>query len=521
MKSAPGLSTKFQQLVFHPFLFAAFPVIASLDHAKRSVLPQDGLSMLVAVELFAAVIFAAFWLLLKNPPKAGLAASLFICMWFCFRVFQVGLESAVESMIHRPPAAWFSLLVFFSALAVLIVAVLKDNWNFGTRVYSIDQQKLLKGLNIAASFVLALNLIPYIWYQVQLIPRQQQLMDSFRRQVDGVSLDASTAKPDIYYIILDACANSRTLKSIWGYDNHHFIDFLERRGFYVVPQPFSNYDRTVLSLSSILNMQYLDQIRDRVGREYEDETLYHRLIQNNSVMSLLRRLGYRIVNFSTGFSADDDFPDAINIRCRYASNFNIYLLMLTPLAATESYYPFLRDMLADMYLCPDHRLNDVIRMPGPKFVFLHANFPHPPFLFDEKGNRLPLMLLSNLNYSMPQLYLAQVKFAEAEAEKWITAILQDRASSPVIILQSDHGPLFPMPDRKNYVNERLRILNAIYFNGLKKDDLYKSMSSVNTFRLLFNDYFHAGLPVLPDRAFYAPSDTKGLDGSDVTSQLEF
>jgi hypothetical protein len=45
---------------------------------------------------------------------------------------------------------------------------------------------------------------------------------------------------------------------------------------------------------------------------------------------------------------------------------------------------------------------------------------------------------------------------------------------------------------------KFRILNAYFLPGVSHRHLYPSITPVNSFRLVFNLYFHAGLPLLPD-----------------------
>jgi hypothetical protein len=67
-------------------------------------------------------------------------------------------------------------------------------------------------------------------------------------------------KPDIYYIILDAYPRNDELKKMFGYDNSEFTNFLSSRGFYIASQSQANYIYTEVSISSALNMSYLNSI---------------------------------------------------------------------------------------------------------------------------------------------------------------------------------------------------------------------------------------------------------------------
>ena len=45
------------------------------------------------------------------------------------------------------------------------------------------------------------------------------------------------------------------------------------------------------------------------------------------------------------------------------------------------------------------------------------------------------------------------------------------------------------------------ILNAYYLPGIGQGDLYPTISPVNSFRVVFNQYFGGKFPLLPDLSF--------------------
>ena len=85
----------------------------------------------------------------------------------------------------------------------------------------------------------------------------------------------------------------------------------------------------------------------------------------------------------------------------------------------------------------------------------------------------------------------------------IEGILANSAEPPIIILQSDHGPRLGLTGdaATSDVEERMSILNAIYLPDQSYDKLYPDISSVNTFRFIFSEYFDQDYPLLDDRSF--------------------
>ena len=78
------------------------------------------------------------------------------------------------------------------------------------------------------------------------------------KPVISTSLEKNNiSPPDIYYIILDAYGRSDVLQTTYGIDNSVFLSQLQELGFYVAECSMSNYAQTELSLSSSLNLNYL------------------------------------------------------------------------------------------------------------------------------------------------------------------------------------------------------------------------------------------------------------------------
>jgi hypothetical protein len=74
----------------------------------------------------------------------------------------------------------------------------------------------------------------------------------------------------------------------------------------------------------------------------------------------------------------------------------------------------------------------------------------------------------------------------------ISEILANSTTPPIIIIQGDHG----FGEGDNFP-----ILNAYYLPGIDPGVLYPTISPVNSFRLIFNEYFGSNLIQLPDQSF--------------------
>jgi hypothetical protein len=111
-----------------------------------------------------------------------------------------------------------------------------------------------------------------------------------------------------------------------------------------------------------------------------------------------------------------------------------------------------------------------------------------------------------------QAYVREVDALNEVVLSTIDGILKNSRTTPIIIIQGDHGPASAMfeyqesiggsadytevPD--NVVEERAGILNAYYGPDDFLAQLYPSISPVNSFRVVFNYLLEPDLEFEPD-----------------------
>jgi hypothetical protein len=158
--------------------------------------------------------------------------------------------------------------------------------------------------------------------------------------------------------------------------------------------------------------------------------------------------------------------------------------------------------------------------------------PHVPFVFDADGNPVqPMGSADGYAYTgglehYLQGYRGQAQYASKLAEEAIDDILRNSPTPPVIILQGDHGPgayLDAGSADNTCLRERFGILNALYLPGQDAGRLAQSvpqdLTPVNTFRVVFNLYFGADLPMLPNHQYVAARQYV-YDTIDVTGRVD-
>ena len=142
---------------------------------------------------------------------------------------------------------------------------------------------------------------------------------------------------------------------------------------------------------------------------------------------------------------------------------------------------------------------------GPKFVYGHFLVPHPPFVLDQNGELLSHRVLKARTKS--QNYVNQLIYTNRRIIQLVDAIQASSDVAPIIIIQADEGPeLYDIDKSKNWTEKsrkRTGIISAFCLPGVDMPrKINPEITPVNTFRLIFNEYFDAKLPLLEDRSFY-------------------
>jgi hypothetical protein len=316
----------------------------------------------------------------------------------------------------------------------------------------------------------------------------------------ALSGSPTSSRPDIYYIILDAYPRADVLLEKYGYDNTPFLQSLKDLGFYVAECSQSNYSDTAQSLSSSLNLDYIQSISDAFTPDETELLGLVKLLDDNDVQETVFNLGYQTVSFSSGFLWAEwrDADVFLSPAEGAVTEFETEIMFSTPLRLLGDKGVFsIANLYAERFRTRTRfvldGMADLPAMPGPKFVFIHLIVPHVPFAFDENGNPSPP------HQDPRQGYLNQVKFINTFILPKLKTIIERSPSPPIVILQGDHGPQVvdgPEAQMKN--------LNAYYLPGVEMTEvLYPSITPVNSFRVVFNEYFGAELPLLEDVSYYS------------------
>lgn len=472
-----------------PFLVSTFFVLVNHRELQPFVKWEE---LLGVWTLALAITYAGFRLVccfVKDIRKAGLLTVLLV-LFFCFYGdFDHSLKRLVNGCGWPALAhAHFLAPVLLTLFGVAAAAVLRTRWPL-LRLKAV-LRVFLAGMILAT--VLLLHLFP-----TQFVSRRDR-----PREVDEHGpFTQINQRPDIYYIVLDCYTSTENLKKFWGYDNSSFTAFLESNGFFVVPDAQANYDMTPRCMASALNMAHLQ--RPAAGlSEWGRVNRMCEIIDLASAPQKLRENGYEIVNLSLFDVAGQP---------QFYNNAPIDYLSLLDLMRLKSLFGYAeswwkRQHMADLHLKIFQRLAEAAAVPHParpRFIYAHILAPHYPYVFHAGGKRSGLVS----NTGTPQEYLEQLKYVNHLTTNAIATIRARSKSPPIIVLQGDHGfRALPAPNQHESAR---KILNAYHLPGGSRDWVYGGITPVNTFRVIFNRYFGAHYPLVPDE-FHHRNDTLPL-----------
>ena len=497
---APGKRSYF------PFLFVLYPALFLFAQNIEEATLESLLLPLAMTAAVAGLIGLVAKLSVRGRGKASILTFIIL-----FAVFSYGhainLLAKTPGFTARVPEG-VSVAVWIGVTAALGFFVVRAR---------NPLSGLTSFLNVFVGILVALSLIQVAsFYLRPLFASRSESMPTAGLNLPKPAPGRTGGLPDIYYLIFDRYAAASTLRQYYDFDNSEFLAYLEDKGFYVAPDSHCNYPGTYLSLSSSLNMEYLDFL---VKKGPVKKNIIYRMLKDYRVWRLLKSAGYRFIHSGDWYeptkinrNADLNFQSGamIDLSRDFTRKFLETTLARPLLASTV--VSTTRERINERFA----RLMEIPATPGPKFIFAHILLPHHPFLFGPNGEN---PLVGNASV-MPQeiKYIAQLRYTNLKIRELVEAILAKSERDPIIILQSDEGPgeeekpadlvrRYAKADRAAVnVRIRCRILNAYRFPGISRDVFYPQISPVNSFRLLFDQYFGTNFGLLPDTTGRAVGD---------------
>ena len=488
-----------QRFPMYPFIYAFYPVLFLYAKNMDLVGLQDCIKPLLILFIVTLGLLLIAKALLKNNIKAGILVSLLMLVFFSY-----GNAAEVAERLISPALVdklFFPITILFLAAVIVLIA---------------RTRKALEGLgqflSAAAIILLTMTVVQVAWHKLSSgeqedVPWGRYVSKFCARDENKLHITKGQARPDVYYIILDAYAREDTLADVFQFDNSPFLDDLRDMGFYVASKTASNYLRTQLSVPSALNMDFVDRLAKESGIEAGKRASQRAMFGKPKVAELLRNAGYEFVSLPSGYAAFEPADPDITPRKTWLSTteFDTILCRSRMLKSLPSVHgkSWRNNILLNL-----EYLKNVPNNKKPTFTFAHIVITHPPFCFKADGSEsLPTLTdtetakLSKKEYT--KRYTDSIKYANKQMTEIIKHIIAKSETPPIIILQGDHGAVC------RFRTQRAKVLNAYY---LPKDGdklLYPTISPVNSFRIVFNRYFGTHYKLLDDIT-YGDQEVKGV-----------
>ena len=475
----------------HPFLFAIYPIV-ELRNFNIAYVDSAALVRPILLSLsITALIRILFRLFTREWKKSGILTTLIVIVFYSYGHVFLQIESTFGGMIrHR-----YLILIFAGWL-------LLSGWFILWKMKKAET--LVNFLTVTGAILTIFSVARSVQhdYSVYQSAREvREAMDAYREEVSSSNVGE---RPDIYLILLDAHTSAYALDKYFHYDESAFIQQLKDLGFYVAECAQSNYPVTNLSVTSTYYANY-----------HQEPTLYP--LYSSLVLETLRSQGYRVITFQNRSNGHFDFAEDVRLsrnqilagKVDLAGGLSEFEFQLLETSFARIVFD-IPQMIPGFDLAQQKEteyyehyqqtyfiLDELKRLPeeikGPKFVFAHFLVPHPPFIFTPQGNFY-------WNENNVDGYVSNIQFIDSQIIGSVKEIISTSKIPPVIVIMGDHGasgvPQLETPE------SRMSILNAFYLSDAAKKDLYPSITPVNSFRVVFNNYFGTNYPLLKDYSYY-------------------
>ena len=537
MKIMSEVSKIKNKKIFHPILVAIFPILIIYSQNVGRVDIEELILPVILLVIFSIALYYGIKIILKNPFKASIIVTLVLIFLFSYgHVYYLLNDVSIDGFdIGRNR---YLIPAFTIILGISLFFIIKSNRIFDNAT-SIMNVISIVFLIVAISnigFVAAENANCENCENQEIFYEGKDFTKFFEPHTFSISDEQEL--PDVYYLILDEYARSDALEEYHNFNNQEFVQYLEKKGFDVADNSFTNYPMSVQAIPATMNMNYINFLADEIGadvRNYEpligkDFGLY----SNNMVIKNFKDMDYKIITFNTFALTLYENKLADKVFCdREKALLGNKLLDALARTSIFGYYVerWAEAELRQVTLCAFDEFGNAGKVfDEPVFVWAHIMLPHPPWIFGPNGEEItpgkPLLITDNPEFRdagwQPKLqYTQQVEFANKKTIEVIEKILEHNQNS-IIIVQGDHGTAWDLnwkdPGRDD-AWQRLRNFNAMYFpDEFKRDSLYEDRTLVNTFRIVFNEYFGSEYEILENK-FYWGWNEKPYNFKEMTEYL--
>ncbi len=461
------------------------------------------LSNFTIIFISTLAVYAVSFLVLKQKRSASVFT-------FFITLFSLTFGFILDSLKKITIAPFFGKYVFILPLSIVLILILFIVLK--KRKVSTDAYTFLNLLFI----VLILSEIPNSVKRYRLDKSVHNLIDfrfnAYHEYAPEIK-QADSSKPDIYFLVFDAMASSKSVQTTTGKSISDLDSFLLGKGFYLANNARANYNWTIHSVSTTLNMDYLPPW---IAPVMDDLKVYFwgsSSFKDNSLFRILQKENYKISSYQPISFDNTQWPGE-----SYFNNLKKYHYSFKTLPGRiykDIFWNYSRinidfihnyqlDLINKRSLGKKKYFDTTISLVKescsqtgkPKFVYGHFMLPHDPYVFDSTGKlKSPEKTIVKNSQEDLNGYYEQLRFATTVIRELVTYIQTNNKKNTIIIVAGDHG----FKTKEARVNGyTFNNYSAFYFPDRQYHSLYDSITPVNTFRLVLNKYFQANLSLLKD-----------------------
>jgi len=473
-------------------------------------IPTDIIIPLFVIVPISLICFIILKFILKDSKKAALIISIGLVLFFTYGHFYNIIKGVTifEEDIGRHR---FIIIPFIVGFIIPTFFIIKSKIDFQ------NITKIVNGISLVLVVMVIINIASFGITEIESYSTKY-----FEVNNNFVELQNIHGTPNVYYIILDEYGGDKSTEYL-NYDNSKFKEFLKEKNFFIPKKSTSNYPMTSFSIPSSMNMEYVNHLSSILGKDSKNYLPLREMLYNSKVIENFKSLGYEIVIFESGFVPSENFVLVDEKICHEQGIDSILLDAITKNSMIGYFVErYDEEKIRDRINCAFSEIKTIENnKTEPIFAFVHIKLPHPPYVFGPNGESvIPGNPISSEKWDEKIAYIDQLKYANKEMKKVIEKILSDEKS--IIILQSDHGSGFDVNWKNptdSMIDQRLSILNAYYVPGISENKLYDNITPVNSFRVIFNEYFNGNYEILEDKNYWSNGYTP-FDIKDVTEIID-
>jgi hypothetical protein len=477
---------------------------------------------LVVAVAAAGVLTLLGWAVFRNRWDGGLAATVVVLLIISQLPVYRGWEAVTTAF--GPGAALIAFAILFAGLMALPGFMLVRA-RASRRPMRRPSPAFLNGFSAVLVGVVVLSYA---------LPHTPTILGRLTEPQPSVAVSPPATPPDIFILLLDAYPDDDLLAHRFNIDNGPFLGELDEMGFDVAADSRSNYTLTGLTLASMFQMRYLDDVPEvspHIGQPGGHHDLLRYAANSGAAFAALRAAGYQII----ASAPDHEHVPLRGAADRYLDHGELedierellkrtWLLDLLNPLTPDLFTRQLRDRIVHAFDDTDALAAE--KHDRPIFAFMHVPAPHVPLVVDAQGNPNGLPSRQFDAASPPRIelggsefraaYAAELTYINQRTLEAAEALLSARdGMQPVVVIMSDHGYIHD--EANGPIADRFGNLFAAFTPGAP-DLLAGGVTPVNLLPTLFDHYLGTDLGRSPDQFFVSPDPFNPLLMTQVGEQ---